>query len=87
MRSWFLDSGGGVSSLSAPASVSGQREAAFFTVARSAEVALSHLRETDVYLSRRTKLGKKDAAEVSEPRPLAKGKPKAGAGPNKEAEN
>ena len=54
---------------------------------RWAEVALSHLKETDEYLTRRTKLGKKDAAEGSDPKPKPKSKSKPGTGANKEAEN
>ena len=53
---------------------------------RWAEVALAHLRETDDYLTRRTKLGKKDAAEASEPKAKAKSKGKATSSTGKEAE-
>ena len=53
---------------------------------RWAEVALAHLRETDDYLTRRTKLGKKDAAEASEPKAKAKSKGKATNSTGKEAE-
>ena len=46
--------------------------------ARWAEVAMSHVRETEEFVTKRLKLGRKDAADTAEPKAKAKGKSKAG---------
>lgn len=44
---------------------------------RWAEVAMSHIRDTEDYVSRRSKLGKKDGQPEGDPSPKIKPKPKA----------
>ena len=45
---------------------------------RWAEVAMAHVKETEEFVTKRLKLGKKDQGESADPKPKPKGKPKAG---------
>lgn len=44
---------------------------------RWAEVAMAHVKETEEFVTKRQKLGKKDSGDVPEPKAKAKGKPRA----------
>ena len=61
-----------------PAVADGEQPFSRLLDPRWAEVAMSHIRETEDFVTKRMKLGKKEGSEQAEARPKPKAKAKAG---------